>query len=248
VFDSNGDIILSDEYNQCLRRVDAVTGIITTIAGNGTGGYSGDGGLAVNALVNYPKGLAFDLTGSLLFADSSNDRIRRIDASTGIITTIAGTGVVGQSGDGGLSTAAQLYAPYAVAVDPSGIIYIADYFSHKIRILTPVATTTGLTTGQATTGQATTAGLTTGRSTTGRATTGQFTTATTTATSQPLTTGMTSQPLTTGPQGAVPQLMTVSCQSIVSNFCPRSTLVLFLFDDGKNERICVSLLYDFFFL
>jgi sugar lactone lactonase YvrE len=98
---------------------------ISTIAGNGTAGYSGDGGAATAAKINGPFGVAVDGAGNVFVSDSRNNRIRKVDAS-GIITTIAGTGTPGFSGDGGIATAAQLDSPATIAIDLSGNLYIAD--------------------------------------------------------------------------------------------------------------------------
>jgi sugar lactone lactonase YvrE len=110
--------------------------IINTIAGNGTSGYSGDGGAAVSASLHNPWQVTLDTLGTIYFVDESNNRIRKID-TTGIITTVAGTGVYGFSGDGGLATSAQLLACDGVAVDSHGNIYIADSGNHRIRKINP---------------------------------------------------------------------------------------------------------------
>ena len=99
--DGSGNVYISDQYNNCIRKVSA-SGIITTIAGTGTAGYSGDGGPAVNAQFYQPFGVAVDGSGNVYIADAYNGRIRKITAATGVITTIAGTGTSGYSGDGGL--------------------------------------------------------------------------------------------------------------------------------------------------
>ena len=125
--DSNGNIYIADTYNNRIRKVNSTTGIITTIAGNGTAGYSGDGGPATNAQLNYPYGVAVDSSGNIYIADTDNNRIRKVNSTTGIITTIAGNGNPGYSGDGGPATNAELYDPSGVAVDSNGNIYIADY-------------------------------------------------------------------------------------------------------------------------
>ena len=110
--DSNGNIYIADTYNNRIRKVNSTTGIITTIAGNGTGGYSGDGGIATNATLYHPFGVAVDSNGNIYIADHNNNRIRKVNSTTGIITTIAGNGTAGYSGDGGIATNAQLYYPY----------------------------------------------------------------------------------------------------------------------------------------
>jgi uncharacterized protein (TIGR03437 family) len=110
----------------------AAQGIISTVAGNGIGGFSGDGGSALAAALNGPESVALDGAGNLYIADAGNHRIRRVDAS-GTIRTIAGNGIQGFSGDGGPATAAQLSQPYRVAVDGAGNLYIADYGNNRIR-------------------------------------------------------------------------------------------------------------------
>ena len=105
-----------------------------TIAGTGTPGSSGDGGAATSAQLNNPQGIAVDNNGNLYIADYGNNKIRRVD-SAGIITTIAGTGTAGSSGDGGAATAAQLNQPYGVAIDALGQLYIVDSGNHKIRLV-----------------------------------------------------------------------------------------------------------------
>jgi len=121
----------------CLAQITIpASGVINTIAGTGTAGYSGDGGAATSAKLNYPYGLAVDVSGNINFADSSNNVIRKITASTGDISTVAGTGTGGYSGDGGAATSAKLSAPKAVAVDSSGNLYIADMSNNRIRMVT----------------------------------------------------------------------------------------------------------------
>jgi uncharacterized protein (TIGR03437 family) len=135
-FDSAGNLYIADTSNDRIRKV-STDGIITTIAGGVFYGYSGDGGPAAQALLNYPKGIAVDRAGNLFFADSYNSRIRMIDTN-GTIQTIAGNGVFGNRGDGGAATSAQLRFPAAVAVDTAGRIYISDSQNQRIRLLTPV--------------------------------------------------------------------------------------------------------------
>ena len=114
-----------------IRKVDT-SGIITTVAGNGTAGFSGDGGPATNASLNSPSGVAVDGAGNLFIADRGNQRIRKVDAS-GIITTVAGNGTSGFSGDGGPATSASLRGPRGVAVDGDGNLLIADSGNRRIR-------------------------------------------------------------------------------------------------------------------
>jgi RHS repeat-associated protein len=111
-------------------------GYINTVAGKGTQGYSGDGAAAVNAQIYYPQGMAVDAQGNLYIADEDNNRIRKVTAATGIITTVAGNGTGGFSGDGGSALSAELYLPSGVAVDSSGNIYIADTYNNRIRKVT----------------------------------------------------------------------------------------------------------------
>jgi len=131
--DASGNIYIADRVNGCIRKVDAASGTITTVAGNGGVGYSGDGGPATSATLYYPPGVALDGSGNIYIADSSNGRIRQVDARNGIITTVAGNGSAGYSGDGGPATSAGLYFPLGVAVDGTGNIYIADTYNQRIR-------------------------------------------------------------------------------------------------------------------
>jgi hypothetical protein len=131
--DSAGDIFLADSSNNMIHEVSAATGRITTIAGNRTAGYSGDGGPASRAELNDPAGLALDASGNLFIADAGNSVIRKINLSTGIITTVAGNGMAGYSGDGGPAASAELSLPLAVAVDAHGDIFIADRGNFVIR-------------------------------------------------------------------------------------------------------------------
>ncbi len=115
----------------CVFKLDQ-NGILTRVAGNSRGGYSGDGGLATNAQLSYPQGVAIDGSGNLFIADYSNSRVRKVSTS-GIITTVVGNGAYGYSGDGGAATSAQLFSPNGVAVDGSGNLFIADTGNHRIR-------------------------------------------------------------------------------------------------------------------
>jgi len=131
--DEAGNLYFSDSGNDRVRRVDADTDIVTTVAGTGEGGFDGDGGLAIEAQLQNPQGIALDVDGSILVADRGNNRVRRVDAETGVITTVAGNGERGYSGDGGPAVDARLNEPNAVALDGAGVLYIADTLNHAIR-------------------------------------------------------------------------------------------------------------------
>ncbi len=107
--------------------------IITTAVGTGEKGFAGDGGPAATALLNGPFDIAFDAAGNLYFSDTFNNRIRRVDAKTGIISTVAGNGEKGYGGDGGPATAASLNEPYGIVLDRAGNLYIADRLNRRVR-------------------------------------------------------------------------------------------------------------------
>ena len=130
--DSDGNIYVSDQSNNRVRKI-TPTGIILTVAGNGTAGFSGDGGAATSAELNAPAGLAIDSGGNLYIGDENNHRIRKVTA--GIISTFAGTGTGGYNGDGIAATSAELNYPNGVTADLGGNIYIADYFNNRIRVV-----------------------------------------------------------------------------------------------------------------
>ena len=130
----NGDVYLADSNNDVIKRVDRRSGV-TTVVGNLTNGFSGDNGPATRAQLDTPDGVAIAPDGDLIVADSRNDRIRRVDAPTGIITTIAGSGQNGYDGDEKLATAAALNNPDAVATAPNGDIYIADTLNNRVRMV-----------------------------------------------------------------------------------------------------------------
>ena len=129
--DASGNLYIAEYGNHCIRKVDT-NGIITTVAGNGTQGDSGDGGPATEAQFSSIFGLAVDLWGNIYISDADNCRIRMVDKS-GIITTVAGNGAEGYSGDGGPATEARLNGPCGIALSAWGNIYIADRFNHVIR-------------------------------------------------------------------------------------------------------------------
>lgn len=134
-FDGAGNLYFSDTFNNRVRRVDG-RGIITTVAGNGDKAYSGDGGPATRAALNEPYGVVLDRAGNLYIADRLNRRVRRVDAATGIITTVAGTGEAAYSGDGGPAAQAGLAEPNGLAFDPGQTrLYITDVADHRVRVI-----------------------------------------------------------------------------------------------------------------
>ena len=132
--DSAGNLYIADSVNSRIRKVSASSGQITTVAGNGTSGFAGDGSTATSAELNQPLGVAVDSAGNIYIADTFNNRIRKV--SNGVITTIAGSGTGGYSGDGGAAPNAALYQPTGVAVDSAGNVYLADYVNNRVRVLT----------------------------------------------------------------------------------------------------------------
>jgi uncharacterized protein (TIGR03437 family) len=127
--DAAGNLYIADTYNNRIRKVS--NGVIVTVAGTGTQGYSGDNGPAISAELGFPYGVAVDAAGNLYIADFGNNRIRKV--SNGVITTVAGNGTYGYSGDNGPATSAQLNYPEGVAVDAAGNLYIADTSNNRIR-------------------------------------------------------------------------------------------------------------------
>src|SRR5437762_4140887 len=153
--DASGNLYIADNSNHRIRKVTAATGIITTVAGNGSPSFAGDGGAATSASLNSPSGVALDASGNLYIADFFDNRIRKVDAASGIITTVAGNGSFGFAGDGGAATNASLSGPAGVAVDAGGNLYIAAYSNHRIR---KVDAATGIITTMAGNGNPTFAG------------------------------------------------------------------------------------------
>ena len=138
-FDSAGNIYIADILNNVVRKINVSTGTISTIAGNGTAGYAGDGGAATNAELNEPVAVAVDGAGNVFISEYANNIIRLVSANTGAITTIAGNGTQGYSGDGGSATSAQLSDPHGVAFDSAGNLYIGDCGNHRVRLVGAVA-------------------------------------------------------------------------------------------------------------
>jgi len=146
--DAQGNIYFADFTNNQIKKVDRNTGVLSIVAGTGAAGYAGDGGLATLALLNKPTGIAFSNAGELYVSDYYNHVVRKINLSSGIISSVVGTGIPGFSGDGGAASAAQLYRPLGLAFDTYSNLFISDYWNHKIRkvdsagIITTVAGTT----------------------------------------------------------------------------------------------------------
>ena len=129
------DLYIADSMNHRIRKVDSVTGIITTVAGTGVAAFSGDGGPATAAAMNTPQRIAFDTLGNLFLTDTANNRIRRVDVTTGVISTIAGNGVSGYSGNGGLAVKAALKTPRGITVVNDNVVYISDSGNHRVRMV-----------------------------------------------------------------------------------------------------------------
>jgi uncharacterized protein (TIGR03437 family) len=129
--DSAGNLYITDVGNNVVRKVSVSNGVITTVAGNGTYAFGGDNGPATGAAFYQPMGVAVDSAGNLYIADTGNQRIRKV--SNGTITTVAGNGTYGFSGDGASATSAELYQPMGVAVDSAGNLYIGDTVNNRIR-------------------------------------------------------------------------------------------------------------------
>lgn len=126
-FDPVGNLVFSDTFNHCLRRVDASSGVITTVAGTGECGFSGDGGPATQARFNEPYGVVVDRTGAIHVADRLNKRVRRIDGASCVISTLAGQGT---------ATGGDLVEPNGLALDPTHkLLYIADVADHRVRLM-----------------------------------------------------------------------------------------------------------------
>jgi sugar lactone lactonase YvrE len=131
--DASGNLFIADGGNNRVIRVDSSTGILTLVAGNGSASSTGNGGPATLAAVNTPTGVALDAAGNLYISEMLGNRVRRVDAQTGIITTIAGTGASAFGGDYGPATVAALKMPHGIALDSAGNLYIADTGNERIR-------------------------------------------------------------------------------------------------------------------
>jgi sugar lactone lactonase YvrE len=134
-FDAAGNLFIADSANNKIRKVTMSTGVITTVAGSGTAGNTGDGGQATSARLRTPYDVAFGPDGSMYIADRANHKIRKVNMSTGVITTFAGNGSSGYNGDEIAATSARLNSPYSVDVDNDGNVYIADYDNERVRLV-----------------------------------------------------------------------------------------------------------------
>jgi streptogramin lyase len=128
-----GALYICEEDSHRIRRLDIKTGIISTVAGTGEQGYSGDGGPALEAKLNEPYEIRFDSGGNMFFVEMRNHLVRRVDAKTGVISTVAGIGEPGFAGDGGPAKQAQFRQPHSIALDGKGFLYVADIGNHRVR-------------------------------------------------------------------------------------------------------------------
>lgn len=135
VLDGAGNLYIADTANHIVRKVSALTGVISTFAGNRTQGYSGDGSAATSAKLGAPSGLAVDVSGNLYITDQTYHVVREVSETSGVISTVAGTGTANYSGDGALATAATLDAPTALALDSAGNLYITDAGNNVVRMV-----------------------------------------------------------------------------------------------------------------
>ena len=131
----DGCLYICEIANHVVRKLDETTGKLTLVAGNGTQGYSGDGGLATKAQLNEPYEVRFDKAGNIYFVEMKNNLVRKVDAKTGIISTVAGTGKQGFSGDGGPATKATFNRPHSITLDHDGQLYICDIGNHRVRVV-----------------------------------------------------------------------------------------------------------------
>ena len=135
-FDADGNLFFSDTFNHRIRRIDARTGVITTCAGSGEAGYYGDGGPAIRARLNEPYGIAIDQAANVYIADRHNHCVRKIDGTSGVITTFAGNGAAGFGGDRGPASRAGMVEPNGLGFDPLyRRLFIADVGDHRVRVV-----------------------------------------------------------------------------------------------------------------
>lgn len=133
----DGALYVCEVGSHLIRRIDLQTGEAKTVAGTGKKGYSGDGGPATQAQLNEPYEVRFDKQGNMLFVEMQNHLVRKVDHKTGVISTIAGTGVAGFSGDGGPASKAQMSQPHSIALDDKDRLFICDIKNHRIRMVDP---------------------------------------------------------------------------------------------------------------
>ena len=131
--DKDNNVYVAEIHNNTIRKIDAISGIISTVAGCGLRGFDGDGGLAVHAKLNGPEGVHVDIYGNIYIADTYNQRIRKVDAQTGIISTIAGTGEAGYNDDNIKACDSKLNCPAGVVADSKGYVYFNDYKNDRVR-------------------------------------------------------------------------------------------------------------------
>ncbi len=136
-FDRYGNYFFADGLSSNRIRKINISGIITTVAGNGSGGLGADGIAATASAFNFPNSIKLDTSGNMYIVDGGNHRVRKVNAATGIVSTIAGMGSGGFSGDGGVATLAKLYNPQDICIDNQGNLYIADYWNNRIRKIDP---------------------------------------------------------------------------------------------------------------
>ncbi len=137
--DKNGNVFIADIFNCRIREVNRSTGLISTVAGNGTASFSGDGGSATAAELQFPWGVALDDSDNIYIGDANNNRIRKVVWSTGLIYTIVGTGAASYSGDGGQATDAEINNPTGLCIDGQDNLYIADFSNQRVRVV-PLST------------------------------------------------------------------------------------------------------------
>lgn len=133
----DGRLYVCETTTHVVRRIDLKSGLIETVAGCGKKGYAGDGGPAREALLNEPYEVRFDSQGNMLFVEMQNQVVRRVDAKSGIISTVAGTGKKGFAGDGGPAVKAEFSSPHSICLDDRDVLYVCDIGNHRLRVVDP---------------------------------------------------------------------------------------------------------------